>query len=294
MADSTTSPPKPIRKTRWFICLFIWWIIAMFFYLFLAGREARLSQSVIASGVAVTQTSAENAGLPLLERDVQALTRLAQSVAANATVVNVSIIDHRNKIITFTDMDWLFPKPSTSLQRSNGVSYWPQTLRDGTPVICFSADINYAGTKIGEVLMARTAETEGLWRSVFLLCAGLSLLIIVFALLVADFHGMKPLKAAVGRQVRKWIGADDGLPDGREIVCPLCGHQKPLTRGFLLDVNLGRYPVLRLNGDDDHTDRLLRATGIHLREIGRRGDLGWLKRKIVHRCADIIKQLAGE
>jgi hypothetical protein len=39
---------------------------------------------------------------------------------------------------------------------------------------------------------------------------------------------------------------------------------------------------------------LLRDKGVNLREISRRDDLGWFRRQMIHRCADIIKKLSGD
>lgn len=286
--------PGRFNMTRWFTCLFIWWVVAVFFYLFIAAKETNVVDRVTDAGVATVLDSATKAGLPLLERDVQSLTRLAQEVSKKKGVVNVSIIDHKNKIIAFTNPDQMLPESSPSAEMKAGVGYWPHTLADGTQAICFSGDINYAGTKIGEVFLAMDAGgTSGLIK-VFFLTALVSFMVISVGLLVLDFNGIHPLKAAIKERLHAWLGGDDALPDGREVICPVCGSHKPLTRSFLLEANLDRYPVVRPAKKENGAAQLLLAQGVNLRDISRRDDLGWLRRQMVHRCADIIKKLAGD
>lgn len=283
-----------MNKTRWLICLFVWWVVVVFFYLFVAAKEANLVRHVSAVGISAALESADKAGLPLLERDVQALTRLAQDVARSKGVVNVSFIDHKNKIITYTNPDQVLPVTSTSVKLKDGVSYWPHTLTDGTRAMCFSSDINYAGTKIGEVFLAMDAKGSAGLITAFILTALVSFMMIVSVLLVLDFNGLHPLKAAIRTRIRTWVGGDGTLPDDREMICPVCGSHKPLTRSFLLEVNLDRYPVVRPAGNSNGPANLLLAQGVNLREISTREDLGWLRRQMIHRCADIIKKLAGD
>ena len=109
-------------------------------------------------GLATVLESAKQAGLPLLERDLESLTRLTQDVARLKGVVNISIIDHKNKIIAYTDPDQLLPISSKAVQLKDGTKYWPHILADGTQAICFSTDIVFAGTKIGEVFLAMDAD----------------------------------------------------------------------------------------------------------------------------------------
>lgn len=286
--------PGRIKKTRWFICLFIWWVVAVFFYLFIAANETKLMNRVKATGIATVLDSATKAGLPLLERDVQSLTRLAQEISKVKGVVNVSIIDHKNKIIAFTNQDELLPVSSATTESKDGVGYWSQTLADGTEVVFFSGAISYAGTKIGEVFLAMDAEEAAGMTTVFFLTAMASLVLIMSVLLVIDFNGVQPLKAAIKAKLRSWVGSNGAVPDGREVICPVCGSHKPLTQSFLLDVNLNRYPFVRFARKENGAAHILRSKGINLRDISRREDLGWLRRQMVHRCADIIKKLAGD
>jgi hypothetical protein len=251
-------------------------------------------ETVTANGVANVIKNADKAGLPLLERDVRALTQLVQNMSVLQGVVNASVIDHKNKIIAFTNQNQLPLRSSGQVEMKDGVGYWNQTLDSGARVICFSGDINYAGTKIGEVFLVMDAGGGSTLRTIFFWTALGSLIAILFILLVIDFNGIRPLKAAAKRRIRSWIGKDRALPDRRELVCPVCGSLKPLDRSFLLEVNLDRYPVVRPAERDSGKTNPLFRDGVNLREISRREDLGWLRRQMIYRCADIIKKLAGE
>lgn len=285
-----------IKKTRWFTSLFIWWVVAVFFYLFIAANENHQMGQVRDKGLKTILDSAQQAGLPLLERDVQALTRLTQEVHRLKGVVNVSIIDHKNKIIAYSNPGQLLRMPSNVLPLRDGVSYWPHTLDDGTQAVCFSTDIAYAGTKIGELFLAMDASGSAGLHVAFFLTAVISFLLVVFVLLVVDFHGVGPLKAAVQARIRAWVGGNDELQmqTDREVICPVCGSHKVLDRSFLLQANLNRYPVVRTARKENETAPLLFARGVNLRDISRREDLGWLRQQMIHRCADIIKKLAGD
>lgn len=285
---------RRIGKTRWFVWLLAWWLLAVFFYFFIAAKETRMVEAVTANGVALVSKSADKAGLPLLERDVQALTKLVQEMSGLQGVVDVSIIDHKNKIIAFSNRNQLPSASSDRVKMKEGVGYWNQTLDSGNRVICFSGDINYAGTKIGEVFLVMAAGGGADLRTIFFWTAFGALIAILFTLLIIDFHGIRSLKAAVKDRIRQWIGKDRALPDRRELACPVCGSLKPLNRSFLLEVNLDRYPVVRTAERDSLNAPPLFRDGINLREISRREDLGWLRRQMIHRCADIIRKLTGE
>jgi hypothetical protein len=152
----------------------------------------------------------------------------------------------------------------------------------------------YADTKIGEIFLAMDASGPAGLTTAFFLAAMVSFLLIVFVLLVLDFGGVHPLRAALEARIRGWREGDADLPDDREMVCPVCGSQKPLSRSFLLQANLDRYPVVRSMRKENGTAQLLMAKGVNLREISRREDLGWLRRQMIYRCADIIKKLSGD
>jgi hypothetical protein len=246
------------------------------------------------AGLKIALKSADQAGLPLLERDVQALTRLTQDVAKQNGVINVSIIDHKNKIIAFTDPEQLLSVPSASVSHKDGVSYWRHRYADNTPAVGFSSEITYAGTKIGQVFLAMDAGGSSGLLTVFMVLAIASLLVIVFSLLIVDFGGVRPLKAAIVERIRLWIGEGIEPSDGRDVICPVCGQHKPLSRSFLLPANFDRYALVRPAATQDGSAHVPVSKGINLRELSRRDDLGWLRKQMIRRCADIIKTLAGE
>lgn len=286
--------PGRIKKTRWFTCLVIWWVAAVFFYLFIAAHDNNRVGRVTAAGIKIVQVNAEQAGLPLLEQNVQALTRLTQDVARVKGVVNVSIIDHKNKIIAFTNPDQLLSMSSKASQQKDGVNYWPHILDDGTRAVCFSSDIIYAGTKIGEIFLAMDASGPSGLTTAFFLAALVSFLLIVFVLLVLDFHGVHALRAAMGVKIRAWAAGEEKPRDDREMICPVCGSHKPLSRSFMLRADLNRFPVVRSAQKGNDAAQILHSKGVNLREISRRDDLGWFRREMIHRCADIIKKLSGD
>ena len=286
--------PGRIKKTRWFVCLSIWWLLAVFFYSFVATKQTHLVDDFTKTGIATVKENTANAGLPLLERDVQALTQLAQKMSQLEGVVNVSIIDHKNKIIAFTNPDQLPPTPSTEVQVKDGVGYWHHILDNGDQVTCFSGDISFAGTKIGEVFLVMDTGGAADIVAIFIWVALISLIGTLFGLLVIDFQGVRPLTAFLQDRLQLWKGTQVPLPEAKEVICPLCGSQKPLTRSFLLEVNLNRYPVIKPVGNEVGTAQFLHHKGLNLGEISRREDLGWLRRQMIRRCLEIIKKLAGE
>ncbi|MCB2147141.1 MAG: hypothetical protein KQI81_11755 [Deltaproteobacteria bacterium] len=201
--------PERINKTRWFTCLLIFWVVAVFFYLFITAQEKNRVDRVTTKGIRTALVNAQHAGLPLLERNVQALTLLTQDVAGVKSVVNVSIIDHKNKIIAFTNPDQLLSMSPKAEQQKDGVSYWPHTLDDGTRAVCFSSDIVYAGTKIGEIFLAMDASGPAGLTTAFFISAMVSFLLIVFLLLVLDFNGVAPLLLATGVNFREISRRED-------------------------------------------------------------------------------------
>ncbi|PID40957.1 MAG: hypothetical protein CR984_00520 [Proteobacteria bacterium] len=282
-----------ITIIHWLAWLSIWWVAAVFSYMFIAASRTDHADDVMQAGLKTVMKSADQAGLPLLERDVQALTRLMQHAAKQKGVLSCAIIDHKNKIIAFSDPEPLLSIPFTSVRYKDGVAYWHHRYA-GTPAICFATEITYAGTKIGQVFLAMDADSSNGLVTVFLVLAFVSLLVIVITLLIIEFHGVRPLKTAVSNQIHRWIGGATDRSDGRDVICPLCGQNKPLGRSVMTPPRSDRHARVGQATAQNGSTQTAFSQGIDLRELSRRDDLGWLRKQIIHRCADIIKTLAGD
>ena len=70
--------------------------------------ESQRRQALIKKGVAVSKDISSQSGLPLLEMKIDVLSQLIETATQKPEVVFASIIDHKNKIIAYTDQKQLF------------------------------------------------------------------------------------------------------------------------------------------------------------------------------------------
>jgi len=86
------------------LILVAWFVLCLLIYIFINIWERNRRQALIKTGVSISKDISSQSGLLLLERDINRLSRLIDKITEKPEVVFASIIDHKNKIIAYTDL----------------------------------------------------------------------------------------------------------------------------------------------------------------------------------------------
>lgn len=250
----------------------------MVLYLFVHLTEAKNSQALIQKGVAISKDISSQSGLPLLEMKIDTLGRLIERATQKPEVVFVSIIDHKNKIIAYSDQKQLFTLDRKKNGEVEGVNFWKIAGMNHQKVMNFSTDITFSNTRVGEVFISLSAEKMGGLRRPFLFFSLATLAVILFSFGFARYRDGRIWWTR--RQTHRMFPR--GIPDpGKdcEFICPLCGRPAAFSIQICQKPDLKSIAVLKnYSGPDEK---------IHLRDLSDIENLGWLKNRIIDRCARI-------
>jgi uncharacterized membrane protein affecting hemolysin expression len=264
---------------RWMLLFGFVWILLAILYAIFTFQSQRKQETLIESGVAQVGRLAEQAGLPLLEQDIKSLHGILKTIGDLPEVLYASVMDHKNKIIAYTDAGRLLPERRQNIEQFQGVDTW----QDQSAMV-FSKPVVYAETPIGEIRLALSLEPVLGPQRRFAAIATVALI------------GLIALSLWVyGRQWMRWLkemlrGRHADI-DMRLLLCPLCGQTADHGSRFCHSSTMDSAPILRLSGN---------GTGINggpvlrLSDIGTNPKLANVKDQIIRQCAEIIKRLAAE
>ncbi len=283
-----------IDKKRLIICLLIWWVAIVILYGFVSSKQKNIKTQIVKNGVISLNEIAGKSGLYLLERDIKTLADIIDKATKQPDIIYVSILDHKNKIIAYNDHDQVLPKKGDDIAVKDSVWYWAGHTSSGEKAIFFSKDITFAGTRIGEIFIAFSAEKISRLKIVFTLAAIISLLLIASVLITIDLKGPGFVVNAIGELLRKKDTEPIGAYEGYGIECPMCGTKKQLSKEFIPVKTLDKFMLVRPAYNEDGSVDMFSCKGVMLDEIVRKDELGWLRRRMIYRCAEIIRKLAGD
>jgi hypothetical protein len=269
------------------LCLMAWFIIASLLYVFVHLWESSRRRDLVRIGVAISKDISSQSGLPLLERKIDHLGQLIQNITKKPEVVFASIIDHKNKLIAYTDQDQFFTLSRKKSNELEGVHYWRISNLNHQKVMNFSSEITFSGTRVGEVFISLAAENMGMLKQSFFWFAALSLtaLIVFFC-----YVRYRDLLAWWNTKYKQLNPPAQSLLDQNgegDFSCPLCSS----TRQFSQD-------SFRMK-DLDESFLLIKACSqtnkdVFLGDLARDKELRWLKNSMIAQCGKIITKLSTE
>lgn len=283
-----------VKKSRLFLCVAIWWLVVVIGYVIISFKIEKIKNHTTQSGVALLHEVTGKTSLPLLERDVTSLRKILQDVEKRSGVSYASIIDHKNKIIAYTDPNQLLPVKSDRVSSSDHVSFWEGSSKRHSRVINFSTDIIYAGTRIGKFYLSYSAAWINRIRYGFIIIAISSFIILVLVLTGLYSRGLRSITGALKTRYSSKVPFDLKIFENSDMSCPLCGAEQPFSRERFSDINLDKFLIVKSVQDGSNPVRFRPLKGIGLSEVSNREDLVWLKRQVIFRCTEIIKKLAVE
>jgi len=283
-----------IKTSRFLLCVAIWWLVLAIGYMIISYKIDKFKNDITRTGVAFLQEVTGIISLSLLEYDLKSLRKILQDVEKKPGVLYASIIDHKNKIVAYTDSGQLIPDKSKSVSRSDHVFFWEGSSVCHSRIINFSTDLTYAGTKIGEIFLTFSAALLNRMKYGFILTAISSFIILLLVLTGLYFKGFKPITHALKTRYSKKLTFPLGFSESSNIACPLCGIEQTFSRERFTDINLDKFLIIQSAQNVSEPDQFRPPRGISLSEIANREDLVWLKRQVVLRCIEIIKRLSVE
>lgn len=270
-----------------------WGVFLGIVYSITAVRIDHAKDKIRDSGIETIQELSKLVRLPLLDSNTQIIHALLVYAAKTAGMVHASVVDHRNEIVTLTGAEHVMPVSDAASKSGNQVLFWEGELPDHRKIFSFASDLTYAGTKIGRLHIALSAEEPFRIRSQFTIVAVLSFLVLLLLIVAIRYYpGIWEIPATLTNIYRRDDGSDVALENSL-INCPLCGTEKPFSRELFKRSNSGRLLIIKASLNKSEAGGGAGAKSIHLSDLAKRDDLSWFKRKIMLRCAEIITKLAA-
>jgi len=161
---------------RFLLSLAVWFVACLIIYGLIYVREHRQTRRLILNGVAISKDISSQSGLPLLEKNFDLLGEFLEEITAKPEVVFASIIDHKNKLIAYTDQEQLLTLKKQKSGVLKNVNYWRISGLNNKKVMNFSSEITFSDTRVGEVFISLAAENLDSLRQLFVYFAVTSFL----------------------------------------------------------------------------------------------------------------------
>jgi hypothetical protein len=272
------------------LCLTAWFVVCSLLYIVVHFWEGSRKNDLVKIGVAISKDISSQSGLPLLERKIDHLGRLIEHVTEKPEVVFASIIDHRNKLIAYTDQDQFFTFSRKRSDELEGVHYWRISNLNHQKVMNFSSEITFSGTRVGEVFLSLAAEKMGILRRFFFFFSVLTLILLVIFFGIArhsdlwvwwntKYRRVKDPEPPLDQTVLDQTVSDD-------FFCPLCGSARHLSRDSFRHPDLESFLLIQ-SYSKTHG-------GVMLRDLSRVEELSWFKKGIIAQCGKIITTISAE
>jgi hypothetical protein len=269
----------------------IWWVAMLILFTVITYRSDRHKDILKASGIALTNEFSELVSLPLLEKDDKQVHNLLTDAANKKNVIYASVVDHRKKVVAFTGTGHLLPDLTEADQSVEKISIWEGGFASHARFLNFASDINYAGTKIGEIFIGLSTSETYRARGLFIIITVSSCLVLLVLILALRYQsiGASLMRAVNFSRAKSSVNSN---LENSLVVCPLCGTHKPLSDRVFHQRNLGRYLTPGSSQARPRADNVSYERRIDLGDIAERQDFSRMRRRIIERCVEIIKRLA--
>jgi len=268
------------------VCLAVWFLLCAILYIVVHFWEGSRKNDLVKTGVAISKDISSQSGLSLLERKIDHLGMLLENITEKPEVVFASIIDHRNKLIAYTDQDQFFTFSRKKSEEFEGVHYWRISNLNHEKVMNFSSDITFSGTRVGEVFISLAAEKMGGLRRSFLFFAVLTLLILV---VFFGFVKYKDIGVWWNTKFKHLDAPAQPLlaqKDPHDFFCPLCSSAGHFSKDSCHMEDLESFLLIKSYSETNRD--------VMLRKLDRINELSWLKKRIIAQCGKIITTISVE
>jgi len=268
------------------LCLVAWFILSSLLYIFVHFWESNRKRNLVKIGVAISKDISSQSGLPLLEREIDHLGQLIQNITKKPEVVFASIIDHKNKLIAYTDQEQFFTLSRKKSEELEGVHYWRISNLNHQKVMNFSSEITFSGTRVGEVFISLAADNMGVLKRYFFFFSVLTLTTLVLSF---GFVRYKDLLAWWNKKYKQLNPTSESLLDQKgddNFSCPLCSSRGHFSQGSCQMTDLESFLLIKSYSQTNKD--------VLLRDLARVKELSWLKKRIIAQCCKIITTISVE
>jgi hypothetical protein len=268
-----------------------WALILAVAYLFLSIQVALYTDKARKTGIETIQQLSKKISLPLLEKNTDRLQSALTEAGQQPGVVMAWVVDHQNKVVAFTGSDPFLPLPRASDTRIGDVEVWQAEASMPAARFNLVSAVTYAGTRIGKIHLALAADPGSDLKGQFmriLILSGLFVLVLTAAFYRRQLTALAS-GAAGGRRAGSFETADYA---NASVACPLCGGFRPFAKDIFQPEDPDAIPAVSLAGPEPRKNARRSSAIVYLHELETRPDLVWYKRRIILRCADIIRILS--
>lgn len=273
-------------RKKMILCLAAWLVVCLIFYAIIHIWEDNRRKKIIEIGVSISKDLSSQSGFPLLEKNIERLSQLIETITKRPEVVFASIVDHKSKIIAYSDQDQFFTLNRQKPGVLDDVKYWRISNPNNQRVMTFSSEITFSDTRVGEVLISLATENIGQLKRVFVFFASFTLLVMGLLFGAAMFKDHLPwwstLKELFSPSKKPAL---EGFGDS-VISCPLCGNHEDFSLKGFQAPDLAKFTVL--------TQYSGTKSSVLLQDMEKTEELTWLKRVLITQCTKIINKIAAE
>jgi hypothetical protein len=278
-------------NTRYLILgLAVWWLAMLIVYSAITLRINHRKSELRETGVEITNEFSKLVSLPLLERNSQSIHKLLTDAANKTDVIYASVVDHRNKVVAFTGTGHLMPDMTKAARSVDKVSMWEGGFASHARILNFVSEITYAGTKIGEIFIGLSTPESFQTQRQFAIIAVSSSLILLVLIITLRYQAIRTF---VGKHLKLNHSktAIDSMEKVSGITCPLCGTRNAPSSTLFSQSNIDKFLAIGNSKHGLNDGDIADFSKNNPRKIAKTEDFSWMKRRIILRCAEIIKKL---
>jgi hypothetical protein len=270
-----------------------WGLIMAVAYPLLILQVAIQTDQAKKGGIDMIQQLSRKMSLPLLEKNTDQLQATLAEAGQKPGVRLAWAVDHQNKVVAFAARDPFGPPARKSDSQAGEVNVWQADESQPAAYISLVSPITYSGTRIGRVFLSLAPDARSDFRAQFvrvMILSGLLVLILMVALYHRQFGA---LATRISNSRKQNLAAAADLAQS-SFACPLCGQARPFSKETFESANVDAQAVVfsAPKGSSRSTPQG-GGRGVILNELRSREDLAWIKRRIILRCADIIRVLSN-
>jgi len=274
------------------VAVFCTWVLIMAVaYPLLVLQVAFQTDKAKRGGIEMIQQLSKKISLPLLEKNTGQLQTMLAEAGQKPGVLLAWAVDHQNQVVAFTAREPFLPPAGTSDSGVGEVDVYQTEEFLPTAYFNLVSPITYAGTRVGRVSLLLAPDTRSDFKTQFVrvvILSGLLVLALMAALYHRQFAALASRMSDRGRHNRT-AAADLATSS---FACPLCGQAQPFSKEAFEPANFDGQAVVFSAGSGSPRGTPAAGRSVFLNELGGREDLAWIKRRIILRCADIIRILS--
>jgi hypothetical protein len=282
-----------MRLRHVIIILFVLGLVLSTAYIITAVRTDHAKNAVRDSGIEMIHELSKLVSLPLLDSNAQTIHAMLVYALKKTNMVHASVVNHQDEIVTFVGSEKVTPATNLAVDSGGHISFWKDELPDKRKIFGFSSDVIYSGTRIGRIQIVLSVEKLLKMRNQFIIVVVSSCLILPLLIAAIRYYpGIRAIPVRRMHIVQREQSLDIALKNSL-VTCPLCGAQKPFSEKLFKRSNFGRLLIIKASTNKSRANGSIKPKGMRLSDLARQDELSWFQRRIILRCAEIIKKLTA-